>query len=315
MILESHQDPKTRIITYIVDKNYDDMKLEKTKGTKLKASACKFVIDHDADVYTKEGELLLRFRKNVLPEKNLQLAYENLIAFARIKTRTRGATSGTPVGKRYPGTNIPIMSNIIGYFDVWSIKQKHIFKVLDCKPPCQVRMTTFTMNHPDKWKHVVPLIHDIDKLYKKLTPKHYQKQLKLANQTAYRIQNTSFTTVTTNVNLQTACHVDSGDCKEGFGNLIVIEKGRYKGGYTCFPQFGIGVDVRMGDFLAMDVHRVHGNTKIIPLDKDATRLSLVCYLREGIVQKSMGSTSEDMTKNNRAMADIYERFKKYHLSI
>ena len=34
------------------------------------------------------------------------------------------------------------------------------------------------------------------------------------------------------------------------------------GGYTCFPQFGIGVDVRRGDFLAMDVHEWHMTTPI-----------------------------------------------------
>jgi len=315
MIIESQKDQKTNIVKYIVDKDYDDVQLEKVKGTKLTMRSCKLVIDHDADVYTKDGSLLLRFRKNVLSQEHLQLAYDNLIAFARNKTSTRGATSGTPVGKRYPGINIPIMSNIIGYFDIWSIKQKHMFKVLGCKPPCQVRITSFTMKHPEKWEKVVPLIQEIDKMYKKLTPKHYKKQLKLANDTVYHIKNTSFTTVTTNVNVQTACHVDSGDCKQGFGNLVVIENGRYKGGYTCFPQYGVGVDVRMGDFLAMDVHQVHGNTKIIPIDKDAVRLSLVCYLREDVVNKSKGYTEKDMKRNNEAMDNIYERYKKYHLTI
>ena len=37
---------------------------------------------------------------------------------------------------------------------------------------------------------------------------------------------------------------------------------QYQGGYTIFPQFGIAVDVRNNDFLAMDVHQWHSNTEI-----------------------------------------------------
>lgn len=310
MIVEKSINNHTKVTTYTVSKDYDDAKLETIKGTKLTNRSFKFLIDHDADVYTTQGELLLRFRKGVLPKEHIDRAYDNLISFAKIKTRTRGATSGTPVGKRYPGTNVPIMSNIIGYFDIWSIKQKHIFKTLGCKPPCPVRTTTFTYKYPEKWQAVIPMIQDIDRMYRKMTPLHYGRQLKLAQKTAYHIDNTSFSTVTTNVNLQTACHTDSGDCKEGFGNLVVIERGKYKGGYTVFPQYGIAVDVRMGDFLAMDVHQVHGNTPITLVDKDAIRMSLVCYLREDVVKKSMGSTKVDMQKHTKSLEDIYKRYQK-----
>ena len=78
---------------------------------------------------------------------------------------------------------------------------------------------------------------------------------------------------------------------------------REQRGYTCFPQFGIGVDVRTNDYLAMDVHEWHCNTefkavnkkakKIIKTDADRlrkennwdfNRLSLVHYLREGMIK-------------------------------
>ena len=49
-------------------------------------------------------------------------------------------------------------------------------------------------------------------------------------------------------------------CRTCFGNLTVLERGKYHGGYTVFPQFGIGVDARSGDFLSMDVHQWHSNT-------------------------------------------------------
>jgi hypothetical protein len=70
--------------------------------------------------------------------------------------------------------------------------------------------------------------------------------------------------------------------------LVVLEKGKYNGGYTGFPQYGVAVDVRSGDFLAMDVHQLHGNEPIEPVTEDAERLSIVSYMREGIVKKCKG---------------------------
>lgn len=301
---------KKGIKHYIVKKDYSDEALEKKLGSKLTNKSISNIIDHDADVFTEEGKLLLRFRKNVLPQKNVEQAYDNLIAFAKNKTSTRGTTSATPKGMRNPGTNVPIMSNIIGYFDKWTIGQKHIFKTLGIKPPFNVRVSSFTAKYPDKWDKVIPLVQDIDRMYKKLAPSHHKKQYKMADETAYRICGTSFTTVTTNVNLQTACHTDSGDFKEGFGNLVVIEKGKYKGGYTVFPQYGVGVDVRTGDFLAMDVHQVHGNTKMIPLSKDAIRMSLVSYLREDVHKKSKGTGPDHIKKNINTMQRIHAKYQK-----
>ncbi len=102
----------------------------------------------------------------------------------------------------------------------------------------------------------------------------------------FHIKGTSFSTITTNLNFRTAAHTDSGDWPEGFGNLVVIEHGSpYTGAYTGFPQYGVAVDCRMGDFLAMDVHQIHGNSPMIPSDDTSQRLSLVSYLREGILTK------------------------------
>jgi hypothetical protein len=145
-------------------------------------------------------------------------------------------------------------------------------------------------------------------MFKKLIPDSYEKQLKRANEKPHlQIPDTSFSTITINRNFRTALHKDAGDFSGGFGNLTVIERGKYHGGYTVFPQFGVGVDVRSGDFLAMDVHQWHSNTNIfetnedkeyndkidkvfndnpevgtIGLDKNYTRLTFVCYLREKI---------------------------------
>ena len=151
------------------------------------------------------------------------------------------------------------------------------------------------------------MIEDIDRLYEKLTPQHYSNQYKKARQTPFKIANTAFTTITTNVNFQTTVHKDKGDDSDGFGNLVVIEKGSYSGGETCFPQYGIGVDVRTNDILFMNVHEWHANLPIKLATKDSVRLSVVCYLRYNIWLRSKGKTKKFMEKHNRTMKKYFEK--------
>ena len=81
------KEKKGDIIIYFVDKNIDNGKMEKYKNTHVKPSQIDFIINHDADVYTKEGKLLLKFRKNKLPEKDIDSFYENVIHFALKKNK------------------------------------------------------------------------------------------------------------------------------------------------------------------------------------------------------------------------------------
>ena len=196
--------------------------------------------------------------------------------------------------------NNQVASNPIGFYE----EQKNFANL-----PC--RLTHFTRTNYDKYNQGLPFIQDIDKMYHKLIPGPYQKQLERANKKPHlKIPGTSFSTITINRNFRTALHKDAGDFKDGFGNLSVIERGKYHGGYTILPQFGVAVDVRTKDFLAMDVHQWHSNTPIIEtkedkkynskyleriyndnpevgtigLDHDYTRLTFVCYLREKILK-------------------------------
>ena len=134
-----------------------------------------------------------------------------------------------------------------------------------------------------------------DKLFKQLIPDRHKIQLERANKTPeFQINNTAYSTITVNYNWRTAAHCDSGDLDEGFGNLIILEKAKseftgkmilvvlkmvLKVDYLGFPRWGVCVDCRQGDFLAMDVHEYHSNT---PIDGDG-RLSVVCYLRKKMI--------------------------------
>jgi len=295
------KEKKGGIIVYTVDKNISDEKMSKLKNTYVSKSQIDFIIDHDADVYTKTGKLLLRFRKNKLLKDEIQTFYENVIRFALNKTSNRGSTTGSEY--KNVRKNPKIMTNIIGYFDKFSPKQKFLLKQQG-KTILDVRETRFVMDWPEKFKLLIPLIKSIDKMYKEYIPENYAKQKKKADQTYFKIADTAFTTITTNVNFQTTIHTDKGDDEDGFGNLVVIEKGRYNGGEICFPQYGIGVDIRNNDILFMNVHEWHGNLPIKLIDKDAKRLSVVCYLRKNIWEKTKNKSKKFMIEHNKTIKNL-----------
>ena len=294
---------KGNITIYYVDKDYDNNKLDKILNTKLKREQIKTIIDHDADVYTKEGNLLLRFRKNKLDKEKIDVFYDNVIKFAMTASTNRGNATGSK--SRNTRDNPAVMSNILGYFDKLSPANKFAFKKRGKPlPKITVRPTRFNLDHPDKFKKLLPLVKQIDSFYEEYIPENYGRQRKKANQTPFRIDGTAFTTITTNVNFQTTLHTDKGDDSEGFGNLVVIEKGKYSGGETCIPQYGIGVDVRTGDVLYMDVHHPHANLPIVLETPDTKRLSIVCYLRKSIWEQTKGKTKKYMERHNRTYKNL-----------
>jgi len=292
------KEKKNGITIYYLDKDITDEKMEKLKNTYVKRSQINLIIEDDVDVYNADGsKLLLRFRKNKLSDKKVNEFYDNVIKFAVGKTHNRGSTSGST--KKNVRENPNIMTNILGYIDGFSPNQKKTITVKNIKKLLNVRETRFTMTYPEKFKKIIPLIQEIDKYYKKYIPKCYTLQRKKANQTPFKIPNTAFTTITTNVNFQTTIHRDKGDDTEGFGNLVVIEKGKYTGGETCLPQYGVGVNVRTGDILFMNVHEWHGNLPIKLEKPGSKRLSIVCYLRTNLWNKTKHMTKKDMISHNR----------------
>ena len=296
------KEKKGSLTIYHVDKEYDDAKMEKNLNKFVKPADIKTIIDEDADVYNKDGKLLLRFRKKELPATHIDAFFENIIKFARNTSSNRGNATGSKT--RNLTTNPKVMSNIFGYFDRWSPSHKVIFKKLGKTPPVTVRECRFNQDHPEMYKQTIPLIQDIDKLYEKLTPDHYKLQRKKANETHFKIQDTSFTTVTTNVNYQTSIHTDKGDDDDGFGNLAVIERGEYSGGETCFPQYGLGVNVRTGDILFMDVHQPHANLPIHKKTADTIRLSIVCYLRKKVWLNTKNKTRRFYESHTKTMRNM-----------
>ena len=281
--------------TIYVKKILTDLEIKALMGTMVPKDYFKTIINEDCDVICEEdNKYLLRFRKNVLSIPKSKEAFDNLFKFSKRTTTLRGYCSGTK-GTKNSRNNKPIMSNILGYFDTLSVYYKGVLKE-NGLPMKKCRETSFTGNQKKEWNLVIPLIEEIDNQYKLLFPEEHNKQLVACQSTKLKITNTAFSTITINLNNQTAIHTDKGDFKEGFGNLVVIEQGTYEGGYTGFPQYGVAVDIRTGDFLAMNVHKEHCNT---PIEGTGYRMSLVSYLREGIVKNCQDTDIFTMEEFNK----------------
>jgi len=247
------------------------------KGLELNEKYSILTLD---ELYQKSKELEIKYNDNISKDELLLkiIKIENGISKMKV--------------------NNQVASNPIGYYEAGKN-----FAELPC------RLTHFTRTNFEKYNVGLPFIQHIDKLFQKLIPEAHEKQYERASLKSHlKIPDTSFSTITINRNFRTAMHRDAGDFKDGFGNLTVIERGKYHGGYTIFPQYGIGIDLRNNDFVAMDVHQWHCNTPIYETEEDKifneslepvfkdnpevgtqgiyekyTRISFVCYLREKIL--------------------------------
>lgn len=228
---------------------------KKWMGQFLTENSFDTLITEDTDAYSMQGELLIRFRKNVIPYDTLYKGYRAFEGGIRL-TQARGVAAGPSFKrKRADGTmtnttvNNYVETGAVGYMD-------HNAMVRYC------RKTAYTSKYFSVFQEGVPFVRCVDGFYKELCPEHYQRQLAIARGTNrnYVIEDTSFTTVTVNRNFQTAVHKDSGDFPRGFGNLSVYREGTFKGSYFCLPQYRVAVDMQNSDLLFVDVHKWHGNT-------------------------------------------------------
>jgi hypothetical protein len=306
----------------VVEAILTDEQMEEREGQYFDEKDAPRIFDEDVDVYVKLPEggkrLLAKLRKQVINPDAIRIGWEGFYMAAGT-SRNRGAAAGPidvkgkywskrkPVqidkwGARYMQNgkvskmrvNNLVFSSVLGYFE-----ETHFMGL-----PC--RLTSYTMRYFKYYKHGLPFIRELDRCFKTLVPDRHKLQRAAARQKPLlHIPDTAFSSVTINRNFRTALHMDDGDYRQGYGNLSVIERGQYQGGYTIFPRYGVGFNVRTGDFIAMDVHEWHCNTamtttkaddtfnKSLPrihkddpetgakgADEPYTRISFVCYLRE-----------------------------------
>jgi hypothetical protein len=248
---------------------------EKLKGKFLDNNSYDSLITSDCDAYDLSGNLLFKYRKNVIPIDLLKQGY-NAFKDSITLTEGRGIASGSSHKRiRKDGTvsNITVGNKVfsgnVGFMDAGAM-------VHYC------RKTAFARDYFEKFTQGIPFVEFVDKKYNELCPEHYARQIAIAKGTDrnYRIADTAFTTVTVNRNFPTAVHKDAGDFPGGFGNLIVYREGDYKGSYFCLPEYRVAIDMQNCDILFADVHRWHGNTPFTDCSPDYMRIAFVMYYRE-----------------------------------
>ena len=149
---------------YHISKKYTDKQMENMANTFVTRSKIDHFIDEDADIYSEDGKLLAKFRKNVLSENVLNQFYDATYTFTlKAITANRGDATGSK--KRNLRENPRVHSAILGYFNRWAPKQKIAFRNAGIRAPLEVRETRFSMEHPEKFKQTFPLLRQINQKY------------------------------------------------------------------------------------------------------------------------------------------------------
>ena len=170
-----------------VDKIMSDEAIADKEGEHFNESHYHTIINENADVYTKDGKLLMKLRKNVIPKNITDLALESYRDASKKKHENRGASAGildrnkmanyigefvnpgkfrtqfksntTGIQSNQATSNLS-PSNIIGFYD------KHDRNLKGNGAPC--RLTAFNRDHPELWEQSMPFLKEADKQFKLL---------------------------------------------------------------------------------------------------------------------------------------------------
>jgi hypothetical protein len=258
----------------------DDKAVQSRIGSNATYNDFSVLLTNDGEIYKANGERLLSIVRAGVSEESAQAAYPFLHGLRSQKTTNRGAFSAQPrwLRKRQDGvisnTNMAeaVRSSVVGYFD----RYPRI-------PYC--RETSLTSKNPKEWGACLPLFQEIAKLFEQQVPNRYKAQLEAATKThpAYVIPKTPFTTITVNNCVAGGYHTDAGDYQPGFGVMLVLRRGIYRGCNLVFPKYRSAVDMQDRDVIFFDPHEVHGNVpfsdQVGVEGEDWERISLVLYFR------------------------------------
>ena len=170
------------------------------------------------------------------------------------------------------------------------------------------RETGWSANHHKLYEAALPLFQAAANVYKNELPIRYTGQMEAMQRLGpdWQIGDTPYTTLTINRDFRTAAHRDVGDLCEGyedspnpvgFSNLIVLDNGKeYDGFYLCFPEFRVAANIRAGDMILMNAHRIHSNSPAFNHEEGFERMSVVMYFRDAML--NCGSKKYEETRKN-----------------
>lgn len=242
----------------------------------------------ESTLYKPDGQRLLTLVRGALSAEAVDEAYAFLHGLRVVTTANRGAYSASErifkVKKdgtqSRTGTTSPVRSAVVGYFDRYPR-----YPFCNCSP--------LVLRDPAGWATCQRMIREVGDLFERTVPDRWARQMEAAARTqpAYVIGGTPFTTMTVNNTFAGGYHTDAGDFRPGFGVMVVLRRGSYRGCDLVVPAYRVGVDLQDRDVIFFDVHEVHGNTPFADAvgpagrpDKEGhERISIVFYFRDRMV--------------------------------
>jgi hypothetical protein len=156
------------------------------------------------------------------------------------------------------------------------------------------RQAAPVLEDPEGWKAGQALVREVATLYEQYVPDQHERQMGQVRKTnpAFIIAGTPYSSITVNNTFAGAYHVDKGDY--GYGSMVVLRRGHYRGCELVLAGYRVAVDLEHRDVIFFDVHSTHGNVPFEEQGQDAERISIVLYCREKLVQ--CGSPAEELQR-------------------
>jgi len=211
--------------------------------------------------------------------KDCRLDGRNRLTSSGYGTEDLGLTSK---GTKLQRLSHRIDSGVIGYFDR-TVRMPYCRKCAWC------------VNNPEKWARMQPMFAKISNTFREVWPEKWEYQKGVYDQINedFKIPGTIFTTITINHNYRTACHQDGKNLDGAVTAMVLLRHGQYEGGHLVLPKYRVAFRMDTGDVAFFNAaEEWHGNTPLIPITKECSRCTLVCYLRKNMV--SCGSIKEEL---------------------
>ena len=150
------------------------------------------------------------------------------------------------------------------------------------------RLSVSTLKRWDDFLAQKPLFHEVNDLFRELMPEAFadlNERFSKVKDERYNFFGTAFTSATVNNNYQVAVHYDGQNAVNGKAALFVMEQGDWSGGEFCFPQLGVGFDIREGDILIGDNQSLQHC--MLPFEfhsDDAENVMFVLYAKEDLIK-------------------------------
>lgn len=257
------------------------------------------VVNESCEVIGPAGDRRFLLLKGALSQEKLNLAYSQIRDWKPVSDN-RGNSTGSERYQRVrkdgsiSKTNEadPANSGILGFYDRYPRF-----------PFC--RKCAWNQQNPSKFDLMNPLFAEVSEIFRTNWAEKWAIQAEQVSKTHpdFVIPNTVYTTVTYNRNYRTACHLDPKNLKGSVSSMAVIHDGPLRGGELILPEYGLAFQLGTGDLVFFDgTQEWHGNGPIYQLSKNATRVSLVFYYREKMID--CGSHAEELERaKNRKLGE------------